>query len=104
MRLPCERVVNEALPSVRSLIANELQDRGYNQTEIADLLNITQPAVSQYLNATRGKHIQRLEQDEEAWNQLQDLITAMTTQEDSDRLSQRLHDVCLTMIDEDCNC
>lgn len=103
MRLPCERVVNEVLPAVRSLIAKDLQEKGYSQTEIAELLHITQPAVSQYLNASRGKHIRQIEQDDAAARQLNDLIEAVTDRQSEEDLSRMLHDLCVTVIDDDCD-
>lgn len=102
MRLQCEAVVNEALPAVRSLIAKELQDKGYSQTEIADMMNVTQPAVSQYLSAARGNDVQRIEDNTEAYQQVQELVTAITNGTDEEELSQRLHDTCLKLINEDC--
>jgi predicted transcriptional regulator len=102
MRLPCERVVNEVLPAVRSLIAKDLQEKGYSQTEIADLLHITQPAVSQYLNKSRGKHIRQIESDDAAVEQLNELVAAVTDRRPEDELSQMLHDLCVTVIDTDC--
>lgn len=102
MRLVCERVVNDVLPAVRSLIAKDLQEKGYSQTEIADLLHITQPAVSQYLSASRGKKIQRIEQDEAASARLEELIAAVTERRSEDELSRMLHDVCVEILDEDC--
>lgn len=55
MRPPCEVVVKEILPAIRSILVRDLSDRyGMSQTEIADSLGITQPAVSQYLGSSRG--------------------------------------------------
>lgn len=103
MRLPCERVVNEVLPAVRSLIAKDLQDKGYSQTEIADLLHITQPAVSQYLSASRGKNVAYIEEDAEASRRLEDLIDAITDRQSEEELSRMLHDVCVAIIDGECD-
>lgn len=106
MRLPCERVVNEVLPAVRSLLAKDLQDKGYSQTEIADLLNLTQPAVSQYLSASRGKNIQYIEENTAIRSQIDDLVVEITERADNEKLSQMLHDVCVDILDESCveNC
>ncbi|NUB91733.1 helix-turn-helix domain-containing protein [Haloterrigena sp. SYSU A121-1] len=43
-----EIVVDEFLPTVRSLLAGELRDRGLTQSEVADVLGISQSAVSKY--------------------------------------------------------
>ena len=53
---PCEVVVNKILPSVRGELVRILScEHGMRQTEIAELLGITQASVSQYLNSSRGR-------------------------------------------------
>ena len=55
MRFESEVVSEDLLPAVRSVIARTLsEDYGLNQHEIAKLLEVTQPAVSQYLNKKRA--------------------------------------------------
>lgn len=102
MRLRCERVVNDVLPAVRSVIAKELQNNGYSQTEIAELLDVTQPAVSQYLSAARGKQVQEII-DHEAYDEVEELIEAIMNREDDETLSRMLHDTCIALLDEDCD-
>jgi len=56
MKFESEVVTEELLPAVRSIMASKLQDEyGLNQYEIAEVLDVTQPAVSQYLNNKRAK-------------------------------------------------
>ena len=56
MRPPCEEIVQEFLPTFRSLIAKELIDRyNFSQVEVAEKLGTTQAAVSQYLSSKRGQ-------------------------------------------------
>jgi predicted fused transcriptional regulator/phosphomethylpyrimidine kinase/predicted transcriptional regulator len=43
-----EIVVEEFLPTFRSMLAAELRDRGLTQSEVADALGISQSAVSKY--------------------------------------------------------
>ena len=43
-----EVVVDEFLPTVRSMLAADLRDRGFTQREVADALGISQSAVSKY--------------------------------------------------------
>lgn len=97
MRLLCETVVNDILPAVRSLIAKELQERGYTQTEIADVLDITQPAVSQYLSAARGKKVQRIEQDPESYENVEELVNLLLQDETDENLSRAFCDTCRTI-------
>ncbi len=53
--MQCETAVREILPAVRSLLAVELKALGLRQEEIAEKLELTQPAVSRYLKQARGK-------------------------------------------------
>ena len=48
MRFIEEVVVEEFLPTVRSMLAEELRERGFTQHEVADALGISQSAVSKY--------------------------------------------------------
>ena len=48
MKFVEEIVVEEFLPTVRSLLASELRDRGLTQHEVASVLGISQSAVSKY--------------------------------------------------------
>ncbi|BDZ71212.1 transcriptional regulator [Methanobacterium petrolearium] len=57
MRPPCEIVVWYVIPTIRSELAKELMDLGMKQKEISELLDITQPAVSQYISDKRGHGI-----------------------------------------------
>ena len=50
MRFAEEIVVEESLSTVRSMLAEDLRDRGLTQSEVADLLGISQSAVSKYAN------------------------------------------------------
>lgn len=55
MKFESEVISDELLPAVRSLISSELkQSYGMKQREIAQKLEVTQPAVSQYLNNDRA--------------------------------------------------
>jgi len=55
MDFESEVISQEFLPAVRSLLAEQLsEDYGLYQEEIAEIMDITQPAVSQYLNKKRA--------------------------------------------------
>ncbi|MDP3734425.1 MAG: helix-turn-helix domain-containing protein [Nanoarchaeota archaeon] len=57
LKQPQEIEVWYVLPAVRRELVLALQEQGLNQKAIAQLLNITEPAVSQYCNDKRGKEI-----------------------------------------------
>jgi len=50
MRFVEEVVVEEFLPTYRSLLAEALRERGLTQSEVADLLGLSQSAVSKYVH------------------------------------------------------
>ena len=57
--LPCEVAVKSVIPAIRSAIARELtQSYGLKQKETAELLGITQTAVSKYTRFYRGTVIE----------------------------------------------
>jgi len=59
MLMPCEVAVKSLVPSIRSAIAKELtQTYGLKQTEVANLLGVTQTAVSKYTRHIRGTVIE----------------------------------------------
>jgi hypothetical protein len=65
MNLPCEVAVKSVIPAIRSAIARELtQSYGLKQKETAELLGITQTAVSKYTRFYRGTviEVQRIEE------------------------------------------
>ncbi|UCH01893.1 MAG: hypothetical protein JSV20_08710 [Candidatus Bathyarchaeota archaeon] len=56
MPLPCEFAVKSIIPAFRALIAKELIEYyRLKQENVAGLLGVTQPAVSQYTRNIRGK-------------------------------------------------
>jgi predicted fused transcriptional regulator/phosphomethylpyrimidine kinase/predicted transcriptional regulator len=54
LQLPSEIVVERFLPTVRSMLAVELDERGLAQQEIAAKLGISQAAVSKYLSGKQS--------------------------------------------------
>jgi predicted transcriptional regulator len=64
-KLLCKKILDKVMPSTRVIIARELAKKKIGQAKIAKLLNITQPAVSQYLNDLRGGLVNELESNRE---------------------------------------
>ncbi len=55
MLMPCEVAVKSLVPSLRSALARELiQSYGMRQNDVANLLGVTQTAVSKYTRYVRG--------------------------------------------------
>jgi hypothetical protein len=52
----CEYIARHFLPLYRAFVAKELIEKyGYTQEQAAEKLGTTQPAISQYLSAKRGR-------------------------------------------------
>lgn len=57
LKQPQEIEVWYVLPAIRRELVLVLHTQGLSQKAIAQLMNITEPAVSQYINNKRGKEI-----------------------------------------------
>ena len=57
MILPCEVAVKSVIPAIRALVAKELEDQGFSQDQIAEILGVSQSAVSKYSRNVRGRAI-----------------------------------------------
>jgi len=65
MKLPCEVAVKSVVPAIRALLAKELTETyGMKQKQAANLLGITQTAVSKYTHHVRGR-VLIIEQEQE---------------------------------------
>ncbi|WP_227352744.1 thiamine-phosphate synthase family protein [Haladaptatus salinisoli] len=63
MRFAEEIVVDEFLPTFRSMLAEDLRERGLTQSEVADALGISQSAVSKYAHGDVAQNA-RVREDE----------------------------------------
>jgi len=60
MRTYCEIIASEFLPIARALIAKILIEKyKYTQKQVAEILNVSQPLVSFYLNGLRAKNFKK---------------------------------------------
>lgn len=58
MIVPCEVAVKFVVPAVKALVATRLVDKhGLKQDEVAEILGISQSAVSRYTRKNRGHNI-----------------------------------------------
>ncbi len=76
MKAPCELVVWYVLPTVKSELTKELINRGTTQKEVANLLGLTEAAVSQYVKGKRGGKLELEEGAKGAIANLADVIVA----------------------------
>ena len=57
--LPCEIVVKSVVPAIKATLATELvQTYGFKQEHVAEILGISQSAVSKYTHQLRGHMIE----------------------------------------------
>ncbi len=92
---PCELAVRDILPAVRALIVIQLRDMGFKQKEIAKLLNLTQPAVSYYLNRRRAKKIVMLQGNEEIMKEIKRFVEKLlSNQMDQKEISNEFCHMC----------
>jgi predicted transcriptional regulator len=77
MNLPCEVAVKSVVPAIRALLARELvENHKLKQTEAAELLAITQTAVSKYTHHVRGS-ILPIEKEDEVRMRIMDTATSL---------------------------
>ena len=63
MKFVEEVVVEEFLPTLRSMLAEELREQGLTQSEVADALGISQSAVSKYAHGEVARREEVLEDE-----------------------------------------
>ena len=80
MKPPCESVVWYVIPAIRSELAKELLNLGMKQKDVSELMDITQPAVSQYITDKRGSGIKL---DEDVRQMVKDFAFELSTGESS---------------------
>ncbi|MCD6127686.1 MAG: winged helix-turn-helix transcriptional regulator [Methanomicrobia archaeon] len=92
MKLPCEIIVKEVLPTIRSAVVFILYNEyKLTQTEIAEKMGITQASVNQYIQKTRGRNRKILDNIPEIKEKSKEI--AKTVFNDGDYLNS-LCDLC----------
>ena len=75
-----EIVVDEFLPTVRSLLAGDLRERGLTQSEVAEVLGISQSAVSKYAHGDVTVN-DRIAADDRVQDLVEELGTGLAAEE-----------------------
>jgi predicted transcriptional regulator len=77
MLLPCEVAVKSLVPALRSAIARELtQNYGLKQKDVAQLLGVTQTAVSKYTRHVRGT-VLKIEEIKEVQPTIKEIVVSL---------------------------
>jgi predicted transcriptional regulator len=103
MRLDCEIISQDFLPVLRAALAKELAAGGMNQKDVAQILGISQPAVSQYLRDLRGAK-NHFVSDKELFSRLQDVCGKIKMKElDEVQLKKEMYILCETAMNRSRN-
>ena len=98
MSMPCEVAVKCVLPVIRAMLAKELMTKNrMKQTEVAEILRVSQPAVSLYSRKIRGRAIS-LENDEDIEKLIRDVAEALAENKLSSRdMIPKYCEICKTI-------
>jgi predicted transcriptional regulator len=81
MLIPCEVAVKSVVPSIRAFVAIELtQSYNMKQIKVAELLGITQTAVSKYTTQVRGATL-KIDQTEEIQTMMKKIANQLANKE-----------------------
>jgi hypothetical protein len=100
MEAPCQKIVWDVLPAIRSAIAVELVQCGVPQIEAARMLELAPSAVSQYISGKRGY---RIEFENDVKHSIEQLAKDLRDGRDVN-LVQRICDICRQLRDSDEQC
>jgi len=92
----CEIIVAKILPAMRAIITKELmQTYGFNQTEVALKLGITQPAISQYNRELRGYRVKLLQSNSKIMNEIKKLTAEIASgNTKSKKIPEKFCEIC----------
>ena len=89
--LPCEVSVKTILPAVKAIMAREIvSNRGLNEQQTAELLGLSQSAVSRYVNKERGNNPLALESSHEILELINQMITSLIKEPNNKMQTLRL--------------
>jgi len=104
MKPPCEVIAMEILPAARAYVANKLAERGLSQTKTAELMGLTQPAVSQYRRHMRGFNIGMFEKDAEVLKMMNALVEKVARGVPITEQTLFFRDVCRVVLSKGMAC
>ncbi len=95
MSMPCEVAVKSVVPAIRASLAKELiQTHNLKQNDVANLLGITQTAVSKYTRNVRGRVIE-IEEVKEVRHMITETAKTLANEEVTRRqLAIRFCEIC----------
>ena len=95
MLLPAEIETKTSVPALRALVDKKLiQDHAFSQKETAELIGVTQAAISNYLRGTRG-NFTSLGDDERIKNIVSQITIMMVEKHDLSDIISKFNEACL---------
>lgn len=101
----CEEIATNFIPTIRAIIAKELKEKyGLTQERIAELLDITQPAVSQYLKESRGKNAKNIEKNHKIMKIIDKIVFRIYNNDIKDsEITKNICEICkIYLSNKDC--
>jgi uncharacterized protein len=93
--LPCEVGVKTVLPAVKAIMARSMiQNHELNEKQTADLLGLSQSAVSRYVGRERGSNLLQIEKTSEVLTLIEQMVTSLI--KEPENRSQVLELFCKT--------
>jgi len=84
--LPCEVGVKTVLPAVKAIMArNIVTNHGLNEKQTADLLGLSQSAVSRYIGRERGSNLVVIENTPEVLSLIDQMVLSLIKEPDNRR-------------------
>lgn len=76
--LPCEVGVKTVLPAVKAIMARSIVEKhGYNEKQTADLLGLSQSAVSRYVGRERGHNLVAIENTADVLSLIDEMVVSL---------------------------
>ena len=89
----CEKASKTIVPTIRYYLAKELLEKyGFTQVEVAKILGVTQPAISQYLKLKRAKKLVKL--SEEVIEKIKNLAISVKLKGGEVNLEEEICKIC----------
>jgi uncharacterized protein len=99
--LPCEVGVKTVLPAVKAIMArNIVTNHGLNEKQTADLLGLSQSAVSRYVGRERGSNLLVIENTPELLSLIDKMVLSLIKEPDNKRQVLELFCITCTTIRE----
>jgi len=96
----CEVVSQYVLPAMRALVAKKIvEDFNFSQKKAAEMLDTTQPAISQYMSRSRGQKTKVFDEYPEVLQKINELAEGIAKEEvKSDQITIRFCEICKLMV------